>query len=591
MRGISSLVAISIVVAISLVVVTAVALWSVGIIGRSGYGTRPTRLSVFGGMEAMGYEEASQFKIMVKNLGSDTVYIDDIIIDGKAHAKIFSATTLNDENRLLREGNELVVKVGPGETVRIWGLVKGIKFSAGTEHEVKFRLANGLEFYKVISVKYVSLYVKGYGAYNLGVKREDGKIAGLLRTRIRNVRGADLINGRIEIYLLGDTKPVVTESLPSEYATLRAGKEKEVNIYFGIPPNYLSRELVVKLTYDVKGGGKEEFAYVVPPPKPIKVYILYISGTPGSWIDPTTLYNTAKEVVGEENVVMIDTIDKLVDLFKNGAKHKRAIIISTYGESLPGPDKSHDEWGIFEVYNWTGNPSIHDPNTPIYVPVHWKNWFKFVRDTIADNEMIYVNPIGIFGWYYVTKPDNSNVAYSHYDWRPVIVGAPHGNNGRFHRCSHTYFCTDQPIDIKIETNGIKVFMNDFSIDYGGPIHGNAAAVASTIEEVERMFNVTLPKIVSDTGTGWASWRSLNRAAGKHLVKWFYNTSEISNGIYPYASAAYKLGNGFVILNCWPPINVLHTSNPEVDPEKFVAEAAIYFAVYIYIKAFILHELE
>ncbi len=597
MRGISAIIAVILIVAVTVAISIGLALWLLGTTTSVGYGSRPVILGLEGSFEIKSVGIGSQFKTIIVNKGSSTVYVDRIVLDNKHEAMIFQARdTETWENRMVREGRNIHVELRPGESVLVYGLLPGVDIKPGTQHIVSVHTTTGFRLDVPLRVNVNPVSVRDVKAYNLGVRRGDGKWAGVISATIVN-HGGRLSDGRLMVYVYGKPDPVSVSPLPPGYDYIDPGETRKIKMYFGIPGNLdiePDTPLIVELSYKREGSVlREDFAFIVSPPEPIKIYVIYINGTPGSWISPDTVIRYARRIVGEDNVVLIDTIEKLVEFWKNPPDH--AIVISCYGESVPGPDKEHDEWGIFDNGHYLNDPSLHDPNTPIYIPVGWRNWFEYMREQISRHGLIYVNPIGIFGWYYVTKPDNPDPYYSHYDWRPQVVntGTCCGGNGRFH-------ADNRWTGTVISRNGIKVFFNDTRITYTAPspVHGNATAVWSVLRDMEIMFNISLPEKVENPldhwGT-WSSWRSLNQPAGDYLLYWFYNTSGAVSPNpdepqeFPYAAAAYRIGNGFLVHNGFPPIGAFRTINPSYDPEEFIAMFAVYSAAYVYVNIYILGE--
>ena len=592
MRGVSAIIAVILIVAVTVAISVGLALWLLGTTNSVGYGAQPVRLGLLGGFEVKGLGVGSQFQTVVVNKGSSTVYIDNIMLDYRHRSIIFQARSVDGwENRLEVRGNEALVEVEPGESVLLYGLLPNVTLKPGTQHVVSIHTTTGFRVDIPLRVNLNPVTVSNVKVYDLGIRRGDGKWAGIVKATITN-HGARLSDGRVEIYVYGRPDPVSTSPLPRNMSTIDSGETLNITMYYGIPDEARGsgKMMIVKLSYKREGSVlREDFAFIVERPRPVKIYVIYINGTPGSWISPDTVIRVAKRIVGEDNVVLIDTIEKLVSFWKNPPD--RAIVISCYGESVPGPDKEHDEWNIFDNGHYLGDSSLHDPSTPIYIPVGWRNWFTFIRDQIRSHGLIYVNPIGIFGWYYVTKPDNPDPYYSHYDWRPSVMatGSCCGGNGRFHadrRWTGTY----------IQREGIKVFFNDPDITYTSPypVHGNATAVEEVIRDIELLFNISLPRIIENTPTHpWSSWRSLNRPAERYLLYWFYDTSGATStdpsepSRFPYAAAAYDLGGGYLVHNGFPPIGNFRTIDPEMPPEEFIAWFAVYSAAYVYVTVYVL----
>lgn len=589
-NSMSPLVATIIIVAVSIALSIAITLWIEGIIGITGFGSRVIRIVTYGDMEVKGIEVGSQFRLFLKNLGGDPIYIDMILIDSKYKAIFVSARNSEGESRLVED--RTVIMIYPGETVEIYGIVKGVKLAPATVHEITIHTALGLQYTRPIRAEYCGIGIglgneTNRGAYCTGVKRGDGKIACILVDTIKNRLRKKLVNGRIEVYVWEEEQPIYMESLPLDLAEINPEEQVTLKLYFGIPPGYEDQPLIVHLIYDVEGGGeREEFAYYMDPPQPIYIYILWLGeDTPGSWVDPTIMKSIAQSIIDPGHVIMIDSSQKLYEFFKDPPEG--AIIINCHGEGLPAPTKddilNDTDSYISDIYDEGHDPDNTGDHVPVYIPRYWKIWFRYVSSKINEKGLIFTHAVGIFGWYLITTPDSTNPTYSHYDWRPSIVytGSCCGDNGRFHRDGRW-------TGTAIERNGLKEFLNISTITYTTyPVHGEAEKRSNDLEDLEKLFLITFPEKVGDTGSGWTSWRSLNEAP--NLVFWFYSTENIAAD-FPYASIAIKVGNGFFIHNAWPPASVLYTENPSWDANQFISYAAIYFSVYIYIKHYVLGDI-
>ena len=146
-KGIEPLIAAVIVTAVGITISVAVSLWMLGVIGSTGYGTRPIEIGI------------SQFRalgpyamIMLQNLGGETVYIDEIRIGNK----IFDVVTAYEYHTLepcldkLSEGNYLI-SVGPGKLIEIWVLApEDFEFKPGVEYRVSAHTTLGFSADKII---------------------------------------------------------------------------------------------------------------------------------------------------------------------------------------------------------------------------------------------------------------------------------------------------------------------------------------------------------------------------------------------------------------------------------------------------------
>jgi len=656
--GISPVIATIIVVAVTIAISIAIAFWLSGIIGATGYGTRPLKLAIYGDMDVKGIAVGSQFKITIKNLGGDPVYIDFIMIDGKYEALILHARNSTNHSKLMEDGKTIMID--PGETVDIYGIVRNVTLDPSTTHEVEIHTALGLEFNRPIKAVYCGIGVGGTsggspgpfgrGAFSTGVKRGDGNIAGILKDTVRNRLGDALSNGRIEIYALGNETPLYEWNLPSDVATLAPNEEKELKVYFPIPVKYVDHPLIVKLVYFDSKGRREEFAYYMDPPTPLRIYILYVEGAPGQWINPTTFRNKAMQYLYNPQITVIDTLEKYIDLLENGSDMPGAIIINCYGESLLGPNmtldkKWYSKWGgrIYSA-NLSYAP-YNNPNdiTVVYIPKDWPIWYHYVANKIKDKGFVWVNPIGIFAWYYTTKSRPSygspplpqynywDVPYYYYStdsppYEPFFQKVhlhvdPSSSNyqigcggGSTEDIKDLFYATyavyngHKYTKAAVGGRGFKEFIGIDFPDAWGDEHPflqeyGDADKRSEIEDLEKMFNQTFPEVIHNyhhipDPYRALNWCSIHKNVAGLVVFWFYTTEGIIthgsghfNGTdYPYAMVVLRMGNGFFINNGLPIIGNWNTENPSIDPEDFTAMAAIYFAAYTYVKHYILGDI-
>jgi len=156
-KSISPVIATVIIVAVAIAIAIAVAFWISGIIGSMGYGTRPIKLAIYGELQGGG----SMFYIRVKNLGSDQVFVDYVMIDGKYRGKITGAySEENGESRVIIEDNEKMAYLNPGETIVLIFTLELDKnklaeiFQPGVSHQVTVHTPMGLEFYKELNTAY-----------------------------------------------------------------------------------------------------------------------------------------------------------------------------------------------------------------------------------------------------------------------------------------------------------------------------------------------------------------------------------------------------------------------------------------------------
>ncbi len=144
-KGISPLLATTIILAVVLAVAVAYALWFKGIVGAVGYGTRPVRLGV------------ADFRVLgplaifrVHNIGSDTVYIDDITINNR-RVELLTAYEIASKNlRVVFESGHPVVVSNPGELIEVWVILSEGEFQPGNAYRVSLHTTLGFEIFKVL---------------------------------------------------------------------------------------------------------------------------------------------------------------------------------------------------------------------------------------------------------------------------------------------------------------------------------------------------------------------------------------------------------------------------------------------------------
>ncbi|MCS7364907.1 MAG: hypothetical protein NDF54_05660, partial [archaeon GB-1867-035] len=157
-KGISPVISALILFAVGLAISLAVIAWSTGIMGGAGYGTRPILMGIHDTMHGSG----SIFMTYIRNFGGDTVFIDQIIIDGKYTATITAAyeTTLKEKRLSYDEYGNTIVMLKPGDKVTVLFTLELPKneirrlFSTGTHHEVKIHLSLGYEYQSVVQCYY-----------------------------------------------------------------------------------------------------------------------------------------------------------------------------------------------------------------------------------------------------------------------------------------------------------------------------------------------------------------------------------------------------------------------------------------------------
>lgn len=145
-RGISALISIVIIVSVGIAISIAFTLWSVGIIGSTGYGTKPIMIGV-SEFRAIG----PLSMILIQNLGGEIIYVDDVRV-GKWRVDVITAYSFSNlEPRLKKVDGEYLVTINPGEMVEIWTLMpEGVELKPGVEYRISVHTTLGFSAEKII---------------------------------------------------------------------------------------------------------------------------------------------------------------------------------------------------------------------------------------------------------------------------------------------------------------------------------------------------------------------------------------------------------------------------------------------------------
>ncbi len=147
--GISAPIAISIVVAIGVAISITYALWVAGVMGQAGYGTKPIKLGIADFRVVGPYT-----MILIQNLGSDTVYVDDIMLNNYVMKPLTAFEYNTMENRLELTGKSWLIEVKPGELVEVWLESKSItQLKPGVDYSVNIHTVNGFKATKIIKAE------------------------------------------------------------------------------------------------------------------------------------------------------------------------------------------------------------------------------------------------------------------------------------------------------------------------------------------------------------------------------------------------------------------------------------------------------
>ena len=556
-NGISPVIATVIIVAVSIAIAIAVAFWVSGLLGATGYGTRPVKLAIYSDLELYG----EYFVVLVKNLGSDTVYIDKLFIDGKPVSYIFDAQTYptpGEARWFYESGSGIIVYINPGETVQIKGVIKNISLEPGVTHQLSIHTTLGLEFHRELNAKVVSPVAfpsGGVVAYDTGLKdpSDPSKKIILIYLKIENQWEENLEISKVEFYD-PDTRAKLGEKVfqtPIVVHPNEVWEPKRLSEYIKVSLN--PGQYIINVTWQcgTRGGGLASFLEVSG--ENIPIVIIAITGTEGWWVNPDPIINLAKQFT--TNVIEIRDMNALYNFIENPSIEK-AIVINTHGEAVPIPRQYVE-----------GDPPNGNPK--------WRDWFTKIRDDISTYQWIWVSVDG-YPFYRVSNP-------SYTEWR---LGPYHGitsGNGP----------TTQGVQIFLP--GIRIGSGGGVITYDGKQYNDyhwelgsrqctRGDLTSLGRDVEKMFGYDLP----DNLSAGRSAGNINPVQVNGISIVFY---ERGNGYgQPYSSALFSIGSGYLLINGWSPKNniVLENDIPvlsDVEDED-IAYTAVLLAIYSYLIVFV-----
>ena len=562
-RGISPVVATVIVVAVTIAIAVAVAFWISGILGATGYGTRPVKLAIYSDLEIYG----EYFVILVKNLGSDTVFIDRLYVDEKPVTYIFDAQTYpppGEPRWIHEEGERVIVYINPGETVQIKGVTGNISLDPGVTHEVTIHTAQGFEFHRVLHsriISPISFPTGGIKAYDTGLKdpNNPSKKIILIYLKIKNNWDEDLYINRVELYdpdtrqLLGnvDVSPPITIA-PGESWTPQRLRDL---IKVGMNPG----KYIINVTWKCGNRGGGLAAYLEVSSKPLKIYVIDIEGDRSKFIDKVLAYQITRQYA---DVEVISTREQLYEFFNNPPE-KNVIVINFHGIVFPIP-------GYNDI---SGQPGLFVKVPPADSTGNWENdlevtyiggtkvpyWSYFIGESVAENGLILVGTGGTFE-YYVNNDYKDT-------WKsPESSFIDTGINGLW--------------GVLHITSGV------IQEGIGKIIVGNYTELVSDIAWLFEDDSIKVNKTPIRTAVYDVFYNSL--PADSYYV--FYTTNYST---YPVSSIAIRRGQGFVIFNGWvypgsyrwqytvPPLN------SEEDATRFYTKISIYEAIYVYLMEYVI----
>ena len=208
-RGISPIISTIILLATGISITLLVIAWATGIMGSSGYGTRPIKIGITSTLHGSG----SMFIIYVRNFGGDKIFIDQIIMDGKYTGTVTAAFEISSyEDRLVRDVQGDMVVLKPGDNVAIYFTMEIPKeqlkriFMSGSHHEIKIHTSLGYNYMRTV----ISYYIP-HGSWTIrqmedsedgwilqGGHENWGVIEGILHMYILRIRDWSEYNGKIK---------------------------------------------------------------------------------------------------------------------------------------------------------------------------------------------------------------------------------------------------------------------------------------------------------------------------------------------------------------------------------------------------------
>ena len=501
-RAIEPLIAAVIVTAVGITIAVAVSLWMLGVIGSTGYGTRPIMLGIYGDINVRGDE----FWVIVKNHGGERVIIDDVVVDGKHHAYILRAYSLSTgESRLdIYEGNRYTVYIEPGESVEIW-CVSDVDMKPGTEHEVRIHTTMGLEYARPLKAFLAPIDVE-ISSINTGLKspsNPEQRII-LVRLNVDNRWTKPIIIRSIAIYsednLVSPVKVVDSwlngTSLNDKPITIKPGGSwapSSLLEYFRA--DLTPGEYIIIADFEIQGEKNETSASIIRvSSNVIKAYVIYIteddevgSGDPvngedpileryPAWYrDPSTLVDTLKQYY---DVIEVSKMSELKDLIENPPEGP-LIVINVHSEPLPIPKSYLDNYINYPFENVTKEA----------VESAVKDWHQAINNAVS-HKWIWVHPAGYPFWGTANKRYARAYGYPNWtdDWGYNYIN-PWSNLDPEYGGARGE---------SVHREGAK-WATGWSLD-GNGAHNDLIGKTPLVDEIETVFGVTL----YDTTYGWAT---------------------------------------------------------------------------------------
>ena len=507
MKSISAIIAVILIVAVTVAISVGIALWLLGVERSAGFGTRPVRLQLFGDMKVRGNE----FHVIVKNTGSDTLYIDRIIVDDKYTAIILDAREWETwESRVDEVGGARMVYAEPGEVVEIWGIVEK-ELKPGMVHSIRIHTTMGVDFYRLVRSSYNPL-VTGLYALDTGLKNpaRPGEKIVLMGFTFKNNYHRPVLIDRVEVYSIDNLDtPLYTVDrwingtplrliVPPSATVNTTGLDEMIRA--NLPPG----KYILKAHMVIQGLDREDYVagFARVSGETIKAYVIYITVDdedpdnvieepyPGWQGDVSVIINYLRQYF---DVVVINRMSEYIELFEN-PPNETTIIINAHNEPIPVPKRILDKYNHGDIAEAARN-AAHE-------------WYSVYVKRLIERGAIFVENYGYPCWGMANKRYARTYSSWTDSWGRTInrLSGLDEYTGGARATGVTYdgarWATGWPYDKTYTWR-------------------HTAVAEPIIGEIERILGVALP----DSYQGWDTMDTTGIPADKKII--FYRSS--SNG--------------------------------------------------------------
>ncbi|RLE58377.1 MAG: hypothetical protein DRJ32_06560, partial [Thermoprotei archaeon] len=576
-NGISPVIATVIIVAVAIALAIAFAFWISGLLSATGYGTRPIKLAIYSDLELYG----EYFVVLIKNLGSDTVYIDKLFIDGKPVSYIFDAQTYptpGEARWFYESGGGIVIYINPGETVQVKGVIKNISLEPGVTHQLSIHTTLGLEFHRELNAKVVSPVAfpsGGVVAYDTGLKdpNDPDKRIILIFLKMENQWQDNLEIYKVEFYN-PETREKLGEQEIDPPITIAPGSCWEpTRLTDLIKVSFNPGEYIVNVTWRCgeRGGGLASFIAVSS--EVVKAYVIYITEDdedpsdvineryPAWYRDPQPVFNELSKFF---EVIHISKMSQLKDFIEDPLDGP-FIVINIHSESFPIPKEYID------------NAPGGDLNSKVAAAV--QEWYGKVKDAVSGHMWVWVHPCGYPFWgtankrYARSTPCNpSDTAVSWTDsWGYDYINW----------WSNLNRCTGGARGASVGRNGaVWAGLEGFS---GNGAHNDLIGGTEYIDEINKFFGVNLPKETYGWATVDVSSECGSQNYTSRIIVYYrdIDSGAISSDYFDPIIYSIGIGNGYYVIvslarpQWWP-------GGAPANYDELAAQLTVYTAIHTYI---------